>query len=292
MATRNFPDLLANREEQGLRLCVGLDPTYERISEFAHRVHIRRDDIFGFNRLIITATHDLMVACKLDLAFYAGMGIEGLLALEDTAALIRQTAPEVSVILDGKFGGAIAIANEGWARYAFDVVGADAVTIQCFPGADAFEPFLERTDKGIFVLCRTSNPGAGEFQDQPMARWSADGFHTPLYEYVAKQVSQEWNKNGNCGLVVGATYPRELARVRQLVGDNMSILIPGTGAQGGKLAATVKAGASNTGHGMIINFSRGITDASHGPDVAEAARGEAIRFHEQITQALQPKFTS
>lgn len=115
MATRNFLDLLANREEQGLRVCVGLDPTYERISEFAHRVHIRRDDIFDFNRLIIEATHDLMLACKLGLEFYAGMGIEGFLALEDTAALIRTIAPAVPVILDGKFAGAIGHANNGWA---------------------------------------------------------------------------------------------------------------------------------------------------------------------------------
>lgn len=283
MDTRNFRDLLANREEQGLKVCVGLDPTHERITKFAHRDRIRRDDIFDFNRLIIEAIHDLMLACKLDLGCYAGMGTEGFLALEDTAALIRMAAPKVPVILDGKFGGAIGLSNDGWAKYAFEDVGADAVTVQGFPGADALEPFLKRADKGIFVLCHTSNPGAGEFQALLTERQG-----TPLFLRIAEHVAESWNTNGNCGLVVNAARPTpnyldisELAQVREIAPE-IPILSPGVGAQGGDIERTVRDGMNSKGGGIIVSASRSLIFARN-------PRMAAQKLHDQIQAALTEK---
>ncbi|MBX4216186.1 orotidine-5'-phosphate decarboxylase, partial [Candidatus Parcubacteria bacterium] len=192
----------------------------------------------------------------------------------------------------------------------FDDLGADAVTVHPYLGSEAMTPFLERKEKGIFVLCRTSNPGAGEFQDLPVQvpldffnevnperriRVEAPDFapptHIPLYQYVAWRVKTEWNKNGNCGLVVGATYPEELAQVRRIVGD-MPLLIPGIGAQGGDLEKTVKAGKDSRGRGMIVNSSRGIIFASNGEDFAEAARRETQKLHDLITKYREESVTA
>jgi len=173
---------------------------------------------------------------------------------------------------------------------AFDYLRADAITVNPYLGGEAVQPFLECKDKGIFVLCRTSNKGAGEFQDLLISvsgEFGGEYIHTsrqiPIYQYVAHRVATTWNTNGNCGLVVGATRPDELRAVRKIV-DDMPILVPGVGAQGGDVEATVKAGVDSNGQGMIINSSRGIIFASSGPDFAEAARRETMRLRDHINQ--------
>ncbi len=189
---------------------------------------------------------------------------------------IHTVAPDVPVILDAKDMD-IGNTNTGYVRMAFEYCQADAITINPYLGMEAAQPFLDQKDKGIIVLCRTSNKGSGEFQDLLIKS------DMPLYQYVASRVAKYWNKNGNCALVVGATYPNELAQVRRIVGD-MPILIPGIGVQGGDVEATVKAGRDSRGQGMIINASRSIIFASNGPDFAEAARRETLKLHNLINQ--------
>jgi orotidine-5'-phosphate decarboxylase len=155
-------------------------------------------------------------------------------------------------------------------------MGVDAITVHPYPGKEALEPFLARKEKGIIVLAKTSNPGSGEFQDLRVGEE-----REPLYMVVARHVAKEWNANGNCGIVVGATYPEELRRVREVVGD-MPILIPGLGAQGGEIAATVQAGKDSRGWGMILNSARGIIFASKGNDFAGAARKATEALHSEI----------
>lgn len=231
------------------------------------------------------ATKDLVCAYKPNLAFYRGAS--GKEVLSETIEYISTVTQNVPVILDAKYAD-IGNTNDGYVEEAFGYFGADAVTVHPYLGAEAMKPFLERTDKGVIVLCRTSNPGAGEFQDMQVYQ-DSDAFagtgSKPLYERVARNVSYSWNYNDNCAVVVGATYPDELARVRRLVGD-MPILIPGIGAQGGDLEATVRTGRNSRGQGMIINSSRGIIFASSGEDFAAAARAETIKLHNAITACL------
>lgn len=163
-------------------------------------------------------------------------------------------------------------------------MGFDAVTLHGFLGAEALQPFLKREDKGFFVLCRTSNKGAGEFQDLVVE--NPRGAPMSLYQQIAVNVESEWNTRDNCGLVVGATYPEELSTVRRIVGDDMPLLIPGIGAQGGEVEATVAAGSNSMGQGMVINSSRGIIFASGGEDFADASRAAAQKLHNQIQAAL------
>jgi len=232
-----------------------------------------------FNKAIVGETRDFACAYKPNFAFYMAHGSDGLKALYQTIACIRIVAPTVPVILDGKFGD-IGNTNAGYVKLAFEYLGADAVTVSPYLGGEALQPFLDCKDKGIFVLCRTSNPGAGEFQD---ARSRFDACYRSLFQHVAYQVAKSWNKNGNCGLVVGATYPDELREIRELAGD-MPILIPGVGAQGGDVEKTVKAGKDSRGKGMIINSSRGIIFASKTEDFATAAGREAEKLHNLINQ--------
>jgi len=195
--------------------------------------------------------------------------------LANTIKFIHQVAPEVPVILDAKRAD-IGNTNKGYVQAAFEELGVDAITVHPYLGKEALQPFLNRGDKGVFVLVRTSNPGAGEFQDLQV-----NG--EPLYQIVARQVATEWNKNNNCGVVVGATYPEELLLIRQVVGD-MPILIPGIGAQGGDVEKTVRAGKDSRGRGMIINSSRGIIFASAESDFPLAARRETIKLKNMINQ--------
>jgi orotidine-5'-phosphate decarboxylase len=232
--------------------------------------------ILRFNRAIVEATKDLACAYKPNVAFYEAHGKDGLVALRRTIAAVHYLAPEVPVILDAKRGD-IGSTNVGYAEAAFEFLQADAITVHPYLGAEALQPFLARAEKGIIVLCRTSNPGAGEFQNL-----SVNGGE-PLYRFVARRVASEWNKSGNCALVVGATYPDELREVRGIVGD-MPILIPGIGAQGGDVEKTVSAGKDSRGQGMIINSSRGIIFASKGADFAEAARREVEKLRDLINQ--------
>lgn len=251
-------------------LCIGLD-SYER--KIPPHLKREKNPIFSFNKLIINKTHDLICAYKLNIAFYQGRGIEGIKQLKMTFDFINTNYPDITTILDAKIGD-IDSTNENYVKFVFDYLKADAVTVHPYLGQETLQPFLERTDKGIFVLCRTSNPGAGEFQDLLV-----DG--EPLYLKVARQVVERWNVNGNCMLVVGATYPDELTNVRKIAGE-MTFLVPGIGVQGGDVEKTVKAGLNSQKAGLIINSSRGIIFASQGSDFAQRVRDKAMKLRDQI----------
>lgn len=277
-------DMLQAKWDEGKFVCVGLDSAPGKMPESCGRSYGRAQT--GFNSEIVRATGDLVCAYKPNTAFYEAGGPNGIAGLKSTIEKIRTLAPDVPVILDAKRAD-IGNTNQGYVELAFDYLGADAVTVHPYLGMEAMRPFLDRADKGVIVLCRTSNPGAGEFQDLPLFEDMEFHFGThPLYQQVARNVARDWNYNGNCAVVVGATYPGELAEVRKIVGD-MPILIPGIGAQGGDLEATVSAGRDSKGQGMIVNSSRGIIFASSGEDFAEAARVETQKLHDAITRCLQ-----
>lgn len=281
MKDRNFRQLLETQWSRGNFVCVGLDSELGKIPESAHRSGNECDinvanTIVAFNKAIVESTKDIVCVYKPNVAFYEAHGVEGIAALQRTIMDIHAIAPDVPVILDAKRAD-IGNTNAGYVSAAFDFLRADAITVHPYLGGEALQPFLARADKGIFVLCRTSNPGAGEFQDI-----RDDGDCTPLFMRVAKAVLK-WNKNGNCALVVGATYPDELCEVRGIVGD-MPILIPGIGAQGGDVKKTVTAGKDSRAWGIIVNSSRGIIFASKGADFAEAARRKTKKLRDLINQ--------
>jgi len=245
------------------------------------------ETISVFNREIIEATKDIACAYKPNIAFYEEHGEDGIIALRRTVNYIRKLAPDVPVILDAKRAD-IGNTNAGYMQMAFKYLEADAITVHPYLGAEALQPFLDCADKGIIVLCRTSNPGAGEFQDLPV---HSDPLYLgePLYHYIARSVAIRWNKNNNCAIVVGATYPDELKKIRRVVGD-LPILIPGIGFQQKdvplekQVEQVVSAGQDSRGRGMIINSSRGIIFASKGADFAEAARRETKKLHNLINK--------
>lgn len=276
MNGRNFRKLLEAQWEQGKFLCIGLDSDYEKIPEAVQQAGVG-ETIVAFNRAIIDATKDLVCAYKPNSAFYEAHGDEGWNALRATIQYIIEAAPEVPVILDSKRAD-IGNTNNGYVASAFDHLHADAITVNPYPGREALQPFLERKEKGVIVWCRTSNNGAGEFQDLQVGG-------EPLYKIVARHVAEKWNANGNCALVVGATYPEELREVRTIVGD-MPILIPAIGTQGGEVEKTVAAGRDSRGRGMIISASRAVIFASNGPDFAQAAREKATALDSAIRKSL------
>lgn len=235
----------------------------------------------AFNMQIIDTTHPYACAFKLNMAFYAASGKIGERVLRETILYIHYAAPGVPVILDAKVAD-IDNTNMGYVDEAFKYYQADAITVHPYLGLEAMRPYLDMDDKGIIVLVRTSNKGAGEFQDLVITQ--ENGTTLPLYQHVATRVAEAWNYNGNCAVVAGATYPGELAKVRAIVGD-MPILIPGIGAQGGEMEASLLAGFSPTSWAMIVNNSRGIIFASNGEDFAEAAGEMARQMNMQmITQ--------
>ena len=284
-----FVAKLEARWSEGKFVCVGLDSDYgqlphtelmlmpqkSRAGRTAEQVMTSR--IVNFNLEIVNATYDIVCAYKPNMAFYEAKGAEGWKALKETIAYIKKGYPDVPVILDAKRAD-IGNTNNGYVEAAFDLLGADAITVHPYLGKEALKPFLDRADKGIIVLTRTSNPGAGEFQDLAVGE-----NQEPLYRVIARNVAASWNDNGNCAVVVGATYPKELEEVRSIVGD-MPILIPGIGAQGGEVEATVRAGKDSRNMGMIINSSRGIIFASKGPDFAKAARAETQKLTDEINR--------
>ena len=298
---RNFRSLLEARWAEGKSVCGGLDSEFCKIPESARRQTTGRT-ILNFNEAIIDATKDAVCAYKPNVAFYEAYGEGGLRALGETIDYIQKYAPDVPVILDAKFAD-IGNTNAGYVKFAFEYLGADAVTVNPYLGGEALQPFLDCKDKGIFVLCRTSNLGADEFQDRDVMLTDDDQVlffgdenkkeedmereewrsYLPLYQYVAYKVAREWNENNNCAVVVGATYPGELREVRRIVGD-MPILIPGVGTQGGDVEKAVREGKNSRGNGIIINSSRGIIFASNGADFAEAARRETLKLHTLINQ--------
>ncbi len=279
-ARRTFRALLEARWDAGLFVSVGLDPDWERLPE-----HLRAaagpapDDaakaaaVGRFCAAIVDATADLACAFKPNAAFFERFGAPGVAALGSLMRHVRAAAPAVPVIYDAKRGD-IGSTNAGYVEDSFDRLGADAITVHPYLGAESLAPFLARADRGTIVLVRTSNPGGGEFQDLRVGG-------EPLYRAVARRVAENWNGNDNCAVVVGATYPAELAAVRAVVGD-MPILIPGVGAQGGDVRLTVVAGRDARGRGMVINSSRGIIYASGGEDFAAAARAETLRLTREI----------
>lgn len=261
--------------QRGNFVCVGLDPEYSRLPEAVKASQSVTDALFVFAHDIIDATHDLVCAYKPNIAFYEALGTDGLHALTRTVRYIKERYPHIPIILDAKRAD-IGNTNLGYVTSAFDLLEVDAITVHPYLGKEALLPFLARKEKGIIVLAKTSNPGSDEFQNLPVGEAGE-----PLYQVVARSVAQRWNTNENCGLVVGATYPSELKLVREIVGD-MPLLIPGIGAQGGNVAATVKAGQDSRGWGMIINSSRGILYASKGDDFAQAARKAALVLSVEI----------
>ena len=238
--------LRARTASSGSMVCVGLDSALERLPE---RFDRHNHPQLAFNRWIVEQTLPYVAAYKPNLAFYEARGAAGWAELAETMAFLRAQAPEVFTIADAKRAD-IGSTNAGYVRGLFDGLGFDAVTVHPYLGREALGPFLEREDKAVIVLCRTSNPGAGELQDLVV-----DG--RPLWEVVAARVRDEWNARGNCMLVVGATYPTELARVRELCPD-LPLLVPGVGAQGGDVEAVVAAGLDAGGGGLLINASRSI----------------------------------
>jgi orotidine-5'-phosphate decarboxylase len=249
-------------------VCVGLDTDLDKIPK-----HLLREDdpILAFNRSIIDSTSDLVCAYKPNLAFYEVFGSRGWEALKKTCEYIPRQIP---IILDGKRGD-IGNTARMYARAVFETLGGDAVTVNAYMGKDALLPFLEYEDKCSFVLCLTSNQGAQDFQLSKV-----EG--QPLYEIVARKVVG-WNEKGNCGLVVGATYPEQLKQIRETAAS-LPILIPGVGAQSGDLESTVRFGTDKNGELAIINSSRAILYASSEDDFAEAARSETAKLRDSINR--------
>ena len=263
--------LLAASRKNNTLLCVGLDPDPRLMPQISP---------VEFNRAIIDATSDLVCAYKPNLAFYEAMGVEGLKALSKTIAYIPKGIP---VIGDAKRGD-IASSSEAYARALFETFGFDAATVNPYLGYDSVAPFIAYADKGVFILCKTSNAGSADFQDSLCPEPDGKSGVRPLFELVALK-AKEWNTKGNVGLVVGATYPEQLKRVREMC-PGLPLLIPGIGTQGGDLAAVVRYGVDAKGENAIINCSRQILYASKGKDFALVARREALRLRDQINQHL------
>jgi orotidine-5'-phosphate decarboxylase len=251
-------------------VCVGLDPDSSR---FPASVEDADEPIFEFNKAIIDATHDLVCAYKPQIAHYAAEAAEA--QLESTIAYIKTTYPEVPVILDAKRGD-IGSTAQMYATEAFERYAADAVTVNPYLGFDSLEPFLTYKDRGVIVLCRTSNAGAADLQDLLV-----EG--KPLYEKIATLAASKWNAHGNCLLVVGATWPAQMQKIRSLVGT-MPLLVPGVGAQGGDVEKLVAAGQTPAGSGLIVSSSRAILYASQADDFAAAARRETLKLRDTINQ--------
>jgi orotidine-5'-phosphate decarboxylase len=278
-ATPSFLEKVRRRWHDGRTLlCVGLDPELDKLPA-ARGVDVEMA-IVSFNDAIIDATADLVCAYKPNAAFYERHGAAGWNALARTIAYIHSRHPDVPVLVDAKRGD-MGNTAQAYADAIFDTLGADAVTLHPYLGSDALQPFLKRADRGCFILAHTSNPGASEFQDLTVR--AGDDTEEPLYLAVARAVAGQWNANGNCGLVVGATYSEQLRAVRQAAGD-LPLLIPGIGAQGGDLEAVVNVGLDSRGAGLMISASRSVIYASSGSDFAEEAYREAQRLRDAIEE--------
>lgn len=261
----------ASRGNRSL-VCVGLDPDPQLMAV---------PDVLEFNRAIVDATKDLVCAYKPNLSFFEALGRRGLEALDETIYYIRAAAPGVVLVGDGKRGD-IASSNARYAEALFEVWGFDAATVNAYAGGEALDPFFEHADRGVFVWCRSSNPGAGEFQDLTL---SSDGKAWPLYEWMADRAAR-WNSRGNVGLVVGSTFPEQLRAVRARC-PGMPILIPGVGAQGGDLESSVRFGVDAETPNVLVASSRGVLYASRDRrDFAEAARMAAANLRDRINRIL------
>ena len=264
--------LRAAWQQRDSLLCVGLDPDP---AKFPAHLQGRPDAILAFCTQIVDATADLVCCFKPQIAYFAAHRAED--QLEALIEHIHAAHPDTPVILDAKRGD-IGSTAEQYAIEAFERFKADAITVNPYMGRDSVDPYLAWPDKGVILLCRTSNPGGSDLQflevDTPRGRMR-------LYEHVARTVAEDWNASGNCALVVGATFPAEIARVRALVGD-MPLLVPGIGAQGGDIAATLAAGRTANGSGLMINSSRAVLYAGKGEDFAQAARRVAQETRDAV----------
>ena len=272
-----FIDKLRTRwRDADTLLCVGLDPDPAKFPDRFVDDALDEDDdaLFAFCRDIADATAEFACAFKPQIAYFAAHN-DGEAQLQQLIAHVSGSHPQVPVILDAKRGDIGSTAQQ-YAAEAFDRFGADAVTLNPYMGRDSADPFLQRNDRGCVFLCHTSNPGARDFQELLV-----DG--APLYQHIARAIAKEWNADGNCALVVGATFPEELKVIRGIVGD-MPLLIPGVGAQGGDVEAVVRNGKSADGTGLMINSSRGILYASTGAGYAEAARDAARDLRDTINR--------
>jgi len=267
----SFMQALRTRWQQANSLvCVGLDPEPAKFpAQFANDA----DAVFNFCRAIVDATAEYACSFKPQIAHFAALGAED--ALTRLIAHIHANHPGIPVILDSKRGD-IGSTAQHYATEAFDRYAADAVTANPYLGRDSVQPFLDRADRGVVILCRTSNPGAGDLQDLQI-----DG--RPLYQHVAEKVAREWNGHGNCALVVGATWPAQLKEVRTIVGD-VPFLVPGVGAQGGDVEAVVTNAKTADGTGLIVSSSRAVLYASQGEDFAEAAAQAAKSLRDEINR--------
>lgn len=250
-------------------LCIGLDPEFKRLKDFSLQT---KDPVFEFNKKIIDATYDLVCCYKPQIAFYSALGVYGLKSLEKTIEYIQTNYSDIPVILDAKRGDIGSTATQ-YTLEAFEALKADAVTVNPYLGHDSIKPFLEYKNKGIIILCRTSNPSATDIQDLMVE-------NQPLYITVAKKIVS-WNTNNNCLMVVGATYPEELKKIRDIAPD-MFFLVPGIGAQGGDLEKTLQNGLRNDKSGLIISSSRGILFAGKGSGFEKKSRDEAIKLRNSI----------
>jgi orotidine-5'-phosphate decarboxylase len=262
--------LLDATHQNNSLLCVGLDTDLGKIPKFL--LDTSKHPILDFNKAIIEATKDLVCAYKLNMAFYEAAGLKGMEALEKTIQVIPK---DIVIILDGKRND-IGNTAQKYAQSLFETLKADAVTVNPYLGKDGVAPFLEYKDKCSFILCRTSNPSAGDFQDLVVS-------HAPLYQIVARKI-REWNGNENCGAVVGATYPEELKTVRAILGESIPILIPGVGKQGGDVEQTVRNGTNSKKEMALINSSREIIFAGDKPDFAEQSRRKAEAVRDEINK--------
>ncbi|MEN1941678.1 orotidine-5'-phosphate decarboxylase [Luteimonas sp. MJ246] len=258
-------------QTSGSLVCVGLDP---EPAKFPARFAGDPDAVFGFCRDIVDATAGFACAFKPQIAHFAALGAED--ALERLVAHIHAAHPGIPVILDAKRGDIGSTARR-YAEEAFDRYGADAVTANPYLGGDSLQPYLDRADRGVVILCRTSNPGAADLQDLLV-----DG--RPLYQHVAAKAATEWNANGNVALVVGATWPEQLREVRTIVGE-MPLLVPGVGAQGGDAEAVVRNARSSDGTGLMVSSSRAILYASADDDYAESAARAARALRDTLDAA-------
>ncbi len=266
----NFRENLeAAWERSDSMLCIGLDPEPSLMAD-----GYGADDVAAFNIAIIEATSDLVCAYKPNIAFYEGLGPErGYAALRQTLAAIP---PHVITLADAKRGDVEHTAR-AYVKALYDDLGFDAVTVNPYLGRDSVEPWIERADKSAFIVCRTSNPGGPDFQDLQV---QSDSGARPLYEVVAAR-ARSWDRHGNVGLVVGATYPDEMRRLRAICPDT-TFLVPGIGAQAGSIEEAVRAGIDARGRGMLVSASRGVTYASKGADFAAAARAAALKLRDEI----------
>lgn len=245
-------------------LCIGLDPD---ISLMPRQYVHTRQPLFSFCRIVVEKTHEYTAAFKPNSAFFERYGAAGIMQLKKICDYLKNKYPDIPLILDAKRAD-ISSTNLGYTGFIFDYLGADAVTLHPYLGSEALKPFLERKDQASIILCRTSNPGAGELQDLSVVYKNKK---IPLYEAVARQIVNKWNTNGNCMLVVGATFPKELAIVRKIVGD-MYILVPGVGTQGGEVGSVVKTGLNSKKRGLLINVGRAILYAGGGKEISLAAK--------------------